>query len=102
MFADTARGDYLKVWFGFGEPTGDTSRVLFVDDFVAYPTSTSFTLSSYNALGLPLSSVNGNFERQEFVYDKNHRRRAVRDSRGRIYSDNAKHQMNENVRANHE
>ena len=102
MFADTARGDYLKVWFGFGEPTGDTSRVMFVDDFVAYPTSTSFTLSSYNALGLPLSSVNGNFERQEFVYDKNHRRRAVRDSRGRIYSDNAKHQMNENVRANHE
>ena len=102
MFVNPARGDYLRIWFGFGLPVGDASRQLYVDDFVAYPTSTSFALNSYNILGLPLSSINGNFEKQEIVYDKNHRRRAIRDSRGRIHSDNAKHQMNENVRMNHE
>ena len=102
MFVNPARGDYLRIWFGFGLPVGDASRQLYVDDFVAYPTSTLFVLNSYDILGHPLSSINDDFEKQEIVYDKNHRKRAIRDSRGRIHSDNAKHQMNENVRMNHE
>lgn len=98
MFDNPDDDDYLRIWFGFGEPQNNPSRVMFVDDFVAYPTSSTFALKNYDTMGLPISSMSANFERQEIVYDKNHRPRSTRDSKGRIFTDNAKHLMNENVR----
>ena len=96
MFADSASSDYLRIWFGFGSPTNDQTRLMYVDNFVAYPTSSSFSLQSYDSMGLQLSSTDAQFERREYVYDKNHKQRTVRDSKGRIYSDNAKHMLLEN------
>ncbi len=97
MFADTTADDHLRIWLGTGTPTGDGSRVIYVDDFVAFPSSAAFTMSSYDRAGLPLSTMGMDFQKTEFVYDKNHRRRASRDSRGRIFTDNAAHRLNENV-----
>lgn len=102
LFADPASSDYLRIWFGFGTPANDPSRLLYVDDFVAYPTSSTFTLKSYDTMGLPLSSTDSRFEKLEYVYDKNNRQRTVRDSKGRIYSDNAKHLLQENMKVNHD
>ena len=97
MFADTTADDHLRVWLGTGAPTGNDSRVVYVDDFIAYPSSAAFTITSYDKAGLPLSTMGMDFQKAEFVYDKNHRRRATRDSKGRIFTDNAKHRLNENA-----
>lgn len=97
MFADTSADDHLRIWLGTGDPTGDSSRVVFVDDFVAYPSSSAFAMTSYDKAGLPLSTMGMDFRKTEFVYDKNHRRRTVRDSKGRIFVDNAKHRLDENL-----
>lgn len=97
MFADTTADDHLRVWLGTGTPTGNDSRVVYVDDFIAYPSSAAFTITSYDKAGLPLSTMSMDFQKAEFVYDKNHRRRATRDSKGRIFTDNAKHRLNENA-----
>ena len=97
MFADTTADDHLRVWLGTGTPTGNDSRVVYVDDFIAYPSSAAFTITSYDKAGLPLSTMGMDFQKAEFVYDKNHRRRATRDSKGRIFTDNAKHRLNENA-----
>ncbi len=97
MFADTSSDDHLRIWLGTGNPTGDSSRIVFVDDFVAYPSSSTFTMTSYDEAGLPLSTMGMDFQKTEFVYDKNHRRRTVRDSKGRIFTDNAKHRLDENL-----
>ena len=102
LFADSTGSDYLRIWFGFGAPANDPARLLYVDNFVAYPTSSTFTLKSYDTMGLPLSSTDSRFDKLEYVYDKNHRQRTVRDSKGRIYSDNAKHLLQENMRVNHD
>lgn len=102
MFADTTADDHLRIWLGTGEPTGDDSRVVYVDDFVAFPSSSAFTMSSYDRAGLPLSTMGMDFQKTEFVYDKNHRRRASRDSKGRIFKDNAAHRLNENVKGANE
>ncbi|PWJ56682.1 hypothetical protein BGX12_1624 [Fibrobacter sp. UWR4] len=97
MFADSSADDHLRVWLGTGTPTGDASRIIYVDDFVAYPSSAAFTMTSYDRAGHPLSAMGMDFQKNDFVYDKNHRRRATRDPKGRIFTDNAKHLLKENM-----
>ena len=102
MFADTASGDYLRIWLGTGSPTGNSSKVIYVDDIVAYPSSSTFSVTSYDKAGLPITTMDNNFQKVEYVYDRNHRKRAVRDSKGRIFSDNAKHRIGENMEVNND
>lgn len=102
MFADTASGDYLRIWLGTGSPTGNSSKVIYVDDIVAYPSSSTFSVKSYDKAGLPLTTMGMNFQKVEYVYDQNHRKRAVRDSKGRIFSDKAKHRIGENMGVNND
>ena len=102
MFADVDEDDHLRIWMGYGKPRGDDSRIGFVDDFVAFPTSSSFQLNSYDRVGLNISTLNNNFQKKEFVYDRNYVKRAVRDDQGRLFNDNAFHLLNENVGAHNE
>ena len=97
MFADTTADDHLRIWLGTGMPAGNQSKVIYVDDFVAYPSSSVFSVTSYDKAGLPITVMDMNFQKNEYVYDKNHRKRAVRDSKGRIFSDNAQHRFGENM-----
>lgn len=97
MFSNLSEDDHLRIWIGLGEPKGDQSRIVYVDDFVAYPTSTSFTIKNYNEYGTPMSAMGMTFQKRETIFDKNHRSRGVRDSKGRIFTDGAMHEINENL-----
>ena len=72
-------------------------KIVYVDDFVAYPSSAVFVLQSYDRLGLKISSLNKRYLKYEYVYDMNHEFRTMRDEKGRLMKDLAKHELNENV-----
>lgn len=97
LFTDSnSVGNFLRVWMGLGEPQGDESRVLYVDNMIAYPSSATFALSSYRKDGQVLSSTNLNNETIRKIYDKNHIQRTGRDPKGRIFQDKANHYLSEN------
>lgn len=95
VFKDMNSEDYLRIWVGSG-PNGNELNRIYVDDIVAYPSSSTFELNSYNRLGQKISSLNSNFVRNEVVYDKNHKQRTIRDGMGRIFNDQARHLLGEN------
>lgn len=97
MFENVDDDDHLRIWLGFGEPKNDAAKIVYVDDFVAYPSSAVFNLQSYDRLGLKISSLNKRYLKYEYVYDMNHEYRTMRDEKGRLMKDLAKHELNENV-----
>jgi hypothetical protein len=97
MFSNLSEDDHLRIWIGTGTPVNDPSRIIYVDDFVAYPTSSTFAIKSYNEMGATISGLGMTFQKKEMVFDKNHRTRGIRDSKGRIFTDDAMHNLNENL-----
>lgn len=102
MFADTSADDHLRIWLGTGNPRGDSTRVIYVDDVVAYPSSSKFFVTTYDRAGHPLTTMDMYYQKMENVYDLNHKKRAVRDSKGRIFMDNATHKLGENMGVNND
>lgn len=86
---ENVQGNYLRIWFGMGEPKGNPDRVVYVDDFTVYPSTSTYALTTYRNDGQVLSRTNTLHETVKAVYDKLHVLRGFRDKQGRLFQDKA-------------
>lgn len=88
--------DYLRMYFGLGAPTGNSARVVYVDDIVCVPSTADFNLTTYDKSGTTTSITGGNFLPTYYDIGLKGNVIAVRDDKYRIFSQSAMHKMGEN------
>jgi hypothetical protein len=88
--------DYLRMYIGLGASTGNSARVVYVDDIVCLPSTADFTLATYDKNGTATSVTGGNFLPTFYDIGSKGNVIAVRDDKFRIFSQTAVHKMGEN------
>ncbi|MDB5051607.1 MAG: hypothetical protein JWO30_4678 [Fibrobacteres bacterium] len=88
--------DYLRIRIGTGTPKSNPNNIVYVDDIVCVPTSTNFSLTTYDARGIPTSVTDGSHRTMYQDIGTRGNVMAVRNPERRSFSQGAAHRMGEN------
>ncbi len=97
LFSSNDTKDHLRIWVGTGQKQNNSTRIIYVDNIVIYPSDAKFELVNYDRDGKKISTTNNEHIRLSYEYDDFDRIIGIRDDEGKLFSESAFHRIGENV-----
>lgn len=88
--------DHVRIWAGTGQTSGNSAKVIYIDDFVCVPTNATFQLTTYDKRGIATSMTGSDFRTVFSDLGFMGGVMATRDGKNHIFGAAAAHAMGEN------